>query len=83
MSDTDLYPTKARLALLRDVDDGKVCDHSTEFAPYLRLDDGDLARVADAIWGMERAGWVMQPAASMLWELTDKGREILAGAGAT
>jgi hypothetical protein len=77
MPDADLYPTPARLALLRDVDDGKVCDHSTEFAPYLRLDDGELARVADAIWAMERAGWVMQPVASMLWELTGAGRQVL------
>jgi hypothetical protein len=82
MGDADLYPTRARLALLRDVDDGKVSD-SDDAAPVLDLGDDGFARVADAIWTMRRAGWVELPPGTDepdepgTWRLTDAGRAVL------
>lgn len=75
----ELYPTKARLALLADVDDLKVADDE-DGTPMLDLGDGETARVADSIWQMERAGWVYQPPNIPGWRLTDHGRAVLAGA---
>jgi len=83
MADTDLYPTPARLALLRDVESGRVYD-SADAVPMLDLGDEPHARVADAIWAMGRAGWVeLDPPAGFSrgkrwpWRLTDVGRTVL------
>jgi hypothetical protein len=78
MTPEDLYPTKTRLALLRDIADGKVCD-GADGAPHLDIGDGETARVADAVWAMERAGWVTQPSDRLLWELTATGHIVLDG----
>ncbi len=71
-----LYPTPTRLALLADVDARRVIDDE-DFAPYLELGVDGRARVAEAIWDMERAGWVTQPTGTKVWELTDAGRAVL------
>lgn len=82
MADTDLYPTPARLALLRDVDNGKVRDND-DAAPMLDLGADGTARVADAVWAMKRAGWVElppgtdEPAELCTWRLTDAGCKVL------
>lgn len=76
-----LYPTKVRLALLADVDAGRVADDATA-APYLDLGDGSSARIAGMVWQMERAGWVEQPPASTIWQLTGDGRALLDTAAA-
>jgi len=72
----DLFPTPTRLALLRDVAAGLVCD-TDELAPHLDIGEDGTTRVAEAIWAMERAGWVVQPSDRLLWELTDAGRALL------
>jgi hypothetical protein len=82
MPEADLYPTPARLALLRDVDDGKVADDA-DATPMLDLGADGFARVADAIWTMKRAGWVELPPGTDepdepgTWRLTDAGRAVL------
>jgi hypothetical protein len=89
----DLYPTPTRVALLREIDDrpGKVYScldfDTSERVSYWRKEDGSERAVTAKCSQMERAGWLRLGAAggpSMYsrrpWELTDKGREILAGA---
>lgn len=74
----DLYPTPARLLLLRDIRDGRVRDDAV-LAPMLHYEeDGEAktARVAEAVWLMGRAGWC-QDAGLAGWELTDEGRATL------
>lgn len=74
---TGLHPTKARVALLADVANRRVIDDD-DFAPHLQLSDEDgTARVAEAIWEMERAGWVTQPTGTRVWELTAAGLDVL------
>lgn len=75
---TKLYPTPTRLALLADVAAGRVIDDA-DFAPHLDLPDGGTARVADAIWEMERAGWVEQVRVDHVWSLTIVGTDVLEG----
>lgn len=75
----DLYPTPTRLALLRDIRDGRVRDDA-DFTPMLHFeDDGEAktARMADRVWEMARAGWCAARVTST-WELTDAGRAVLA-----
>ena len=71
-----LYPTPARILLLRDVRDGNVRDDDT-CAPQLHHDEG-TSRVAEAIWLMRQAGWV-ECGDDDVWRLTDAGRDILQG----
>lgn len=73
-----LYPTPTRLALLADIAAGRVKDDDT-FAPHLDLGDDGQARVADAVWQMERAGWVEQVRMDHVWQLTPAGRDVLQG----
>lgn len=76
---TDLHPTPTRIALLRDVQAGRVRD-DTDFAPHLHYDEDGAektTRVADAIWAMERAGWVHQVTLDHVWRLTPAGRTVL------
>lgn len=72
-----LFPTPTRLALLADVAAGRVIDDEN-FNPMLHHDEG-TSRVADAIWQMERSGWVEQERADLVWALTIVGRDVLEG----
>lgn len=82
---TDLYPTKTRLALLRDVEVGEVWQnsgngHST--TPGTIGDDTEpLVVVTSRIAEQEQAGWVHlfeHTTGAKQWQLTDAGREVLA-----
>lgn len=72
-----LHPTPTRLALLADVAAGRVIDDE-DFAPHLHHDEG-TSRVADAIWELERAGWVEQVRVDHVWSLTIVGTDVLEG----
>lgn len=81
----DLYPTPHRLALLRDIRDGRVRDDG-QLTPMLHFEeDGEAksAKVAGAVWLMGRAGWCElppgtdEPAELSTWRLTDAGRAVL------
>jgi hypothetical protein len=72
----DLYATPVRLALLADVASMHVADDE-DGTPMLDCGDGTTARVADAIWAFERAGWVEQPADILGWRITNLGRTVL------
>ncbi|HEX5997335.1 MAG TPA: hypothetical protein VFY84_19520 [Jiangellales bacterium] len=82
-----LYPTKTRLALLRDVRDGVVLDLIDDtIDPGQEIptwntagaEDGFPARrVTAAITAMCREGWVTLGSDHMTWRLTDKGRAVL------
>lgn len=76
----NLYPTPTRLALLADIAAGRVIDDA-DFTPMLEHDEG-TSRVADAIWQMERAGWVEQERVDHVWSLTIVGRDVLEGRNA-
>lgn len=82
---SDLYPTPTRIQLLRDVANSQVFTDLT--ADYTRI---VLAPNAPAEWQtqqtvtkrveeLEKAGWI-EEINNVDWHLTDKGREILAGA---
>lgn len=73
-----LHPTPTRLALLADIAAGKVMDDA-DFAPHLDLGDEGTARVADAVWEMEGAGWVQQVRMDHVWQLTLLGQDVLQG----
>lgn len=73
----DLGPTAALIALLADVRDHKVLDDPETCGPYLDLPDGAHVDVRTAIWSYERAGWVWLPPDTLVWRLTDRGREVL------
>jgi hypothetical protein len=83
---SDLYPTKTRLALLRDVADGEVWQHSNgESVVSLSGDTGgpSVARCTAAIEEQRDAGWVhlveLKHGAKQ-WQRTDAGRAVLDGA---
>lgn len=82
---SDLYPTRTRLALLQDVDDGQVV-----FAPgqggVLNLATTPPTQVVSATAEMRRAGWIdvdLDEGADVLgsypYAVTDTGRAVLAG----
>jgi hypothetical protein len=89
---SDLYPTKTRLALLRDV----AGEHITRnyFADGERDTDGDGDKVTARIAEAEKAGWVHLDDkvwttinvfdggwwTLRYWRLTDAGRALLDGA---
>lgn len=91
-----LHPTPTRLALLRDVRDGKVFTHviergdeGAEYVAYLFPDAPtswqDRQRVDARMVELERAGWVDEAwedesKADGEWWLTDAGRVVLDGA---
>jgi hypothetical protein len=81
MAEPQLYPTPTRLALLADVAAGRVIDDA-DFTPMLEHDEG-TSRVADAIWQMERAGWVEQVRVDHVWSLTIVGTDVLEGRAAS
>lgn len=72
-----LEPTEALVALLRDVRDRHVLEDEEECAPYLELPGDEPCQVGNAVWQMERAGWVTLPGDTLVWELTDAGRAVL------
>lgn len=72
-----LQPTEALLALLRDVEQRRVLTNPDDCAAYLELPGEEPADVSQMIWTAERAGWVKEPIDSTVWELTDRGREVL------
>lgn len=72
----DLYPTPARVLLLQDVRNGAVRDDAN-CAPHLHHDEG-TSRVAEAIWLMRQAGWVVC-GDDDVWRLTGLGEDILNG----
>jgi hypothetical protein len=72
-----LHPTPTRLALLADVAAGRVIDDA-DFTPMLHHDQG-ASRVADAIWELERSGWVEQVREDHVWSLTIVGTDVLEG----
>lgn len=74
---TDLDPTDALLALLRDIRDRKVLDDEETCAPYLDLPDGSRADVSAMVWAAAQARWAWIPPDTLVWHLTDRGREIL------
>lgn len=82
---SDLYPTKTRLALLRDVADGVVWGRrSAGRDANWNAWRGVTGRVTASIREMERVGWVKlgrpeSPSfyASRPYELTDAGRAVL------
>lgn len=73
----ELEPTEALVALLQDVADRKVTTNKHDCAAYLALPEGIPANVSEAVWAMETAGWIHEPASSVVWELTGRGREVL------
>lgn len=73
----DLYPTKTRLALLRDVDAGNVLDGITDDHVWLVDNPEPPRKVCARMREMEAAGWVEQ--GEPFWRLTDAGREVLGG----
>jgi hypothetical protein len=81
----DLYPTPTRVNLLRDVDEGRVFTDVTAehdrvvLVPNAPTEWQTQRLVTVRMAEVERAGWVEEYDAAM-WRLTDKGREILAGA---
>lgn len=74
MADEELG--EARLAILRDVAAGKVCDDA-DFCPRLNLGEDGEADVSTVVWLLERQRLVVQPFAERRWRLTDAGRSHL------
>lgn len=73
-----LEPTEALIALLRDVDQRQVRTNPHDFSAELNVPGEDKpADVSAAVWAMEKASWVREPADSRTWVLTDRGREVL------
>lgn len=73
----DLDPTTALVALLADVRDRKVLTNEHDCAAYLEVPGKADADVSEAVWAMEKAGWVREPIDCLVWELTTAGREVL------
>lgn len=74
----DLYPTKVRVALLRDVDEHRVRDDAAG-VPMLHWNDDDAAqtcRIDVAMRELSAAGWV-EPGDVNTWHLTEAGRRVL------
>lgn len=71
-----LEPTEVDLALLADVKNRRVLTNPEDCAAYLELPGEEPADVSQAMWRMEKAGWVVEPIDSTVWELTGRGREV-------
>lgn len=78
----ELYPTKARLALLQAIDDGAV-RHHIPFRYGHFYDEWGHRKVTARVNELYHAGWVRladrEPDVrwSRRWELTDAGRAVL------
>lgn len=76
----DLEPTEALIALLRDVRDRHVLEDPDTCAPYLDLvGEDDRADVSRSVWAMANVQppWCWLPPDTLVWHLTDRGREVL------
>jgi hypothetical protein len=87
MSSADLYPTKARLALLRDIANGQVLtDITADDDVVLLFPDAptswqDRRRVTVRVRELEQAGWAETDPAGVTWQLTDAGLLVCAENG--
>mgnify|MGYP002624149274 CR=1 FL=1 len=77
----DLYPTPTRLALLRDVDAGRVAD-DTRGDAWLTV-GRSVARVTARVAALAAAGWIERPDQGAVWQLTPAGRAVLDAADAS
>jgi hypothetical protein len=73
----ELEPTVALIAFLRDVRDRKVITNEHDGQIYLELPGDPPAQVSDMACALEDAGWIREPADSVVWELTGRGGEVL------
>jgi hypothetical protein len=82
----DLYPTKTRLALLRQVANSQVMTDPTAEHHHVVLfpDAPDVwanrVTVTARIDELERAGWVVDNEAEVFWHPTEAGLAVLAAA---
>lgn len=80
---TDLYATKTRLALLRDVASGECWQRSNGHSTTpgtIGVDTEPLVVVTSRIAEQEQAGWVHlfeHTTGAKQWQLTTAGREVL------
>jgi hypothetical protein len=77
---SDLEPTDALIALLADIRDRHVLEDPDTCAPYLDLaGEEGRADVRTAIWTMAntRPPWCWLPGDTLVWHLTDAGRQVL------
>lgn len=83
---SELYPTKTRLALLREVAAHNVCDgslhsddrHEGHALLVPEMHDEPIRRVTAAIAEMQAAGWVeLVDEDPAIWRLTAAGRAVL------
>jgi hypothetical protein len=80
----ELYPTRTRLQLLRDVRDGKVGTDITADVerivlwPYAPTEWQTQQTVTARVLELEQAGWVRRSASGAAWLLTDAGEKVLA-----
>lgn len=77
---SDLYPTKTRIALLRDVDDGTVVYSAN--SGVLNTATLPPTQVLDAVIELRQAGWIAVDFSrgtlgSYPYVLTDTGRAVL------
>lgn len=72
----DLAPAAEYIALLHHVDDRKVLTNENDNQVYLDITDPPV-QVSDAVVEMQVTGWVWEPADSLVWQLTDLGREAM------
>lgn len=81
---SDLYPTKARLKLLRQIRNSQVgTDLLAErerivLWPYAPTEYQTQQTVTARVRELEAAGWVRRSASGADWLLTDEGRKVLA-----
>jgi hypothetical protein len=73
----ELTPTVALIELMADIKARRVLENENDLAPYLDIPGDNPKQVGDAVWAMERAGWCWLPADTLVWHLTDRGREVL------
>lgn len=73
----ELEPTAVLLGLLADIRDRKVLEDEHTCAPYLDLPDDERADVSQMVWVLNQARWAWLPPDTLVWHLTDRGREVL------
>jgi hypothetical protein len=72
-----LAQNAALIAFLGDIDARRVLTYEPTFAVHLELPGDEPADVTVLAGVAERAGLAIQPADGLLWQLTDRGREVL------
>jgi hypothetical protein len=74
----DLTVTDVVVALLlRDIDDRKVLFDPERGLTCLDLPDGERPDISRGVLAREAAGECWLPADTLVWHLTDRGREVL------